>query len=122
MPSSTSFLDSDRHERSSTVALLLAAIAAPLGWLIALEAGYVASYARCTDGSPAVLHVALLLPLIVPLASGLIAWRAKSKMPSSSGRLRVSDSTACWAAWLSASAVLLILVTYLPVWFLAPCQ
>ena len=122
MPSSISSLGSgELNPRWLGPVLFGGLLAGPLGWLISLEAAYVASYSVCDETTRTVLHAALLAPLLIILAGVFVIVRAKQhKTFADAGTWARSVASA--GLWLCLWFAVVVLVTELPVLSLVPCR
>jgi hypothetical protein len=99
-------------------------LAAPVAWLVQLEAGYALASWACARDRAAALHLVTALPLAVAGAGVLAAVRALGRpapppaAPARDGRRRLMGHV---GLGLSVLFALVILVSGLPPLLLSPC-
>ena len=121
------------HERWRLVSLWLGLLAGPSVWLMLLEFNYVGAYVACETRSTWFMHAATALSVVLVVAAGFFAWRARH-----GGTLEVRDEAAPplsditrlhRSQWMSVAGVcccaffvLVILAMEIPILILRECQ
>lgn len=123
MPSSTWRRDFEEHRRTSGRILLLiaGAIAAPLAWLMSLEAAFLLNYPVCWGLHRGALVAAVLFPIPVCIALAALIYRREPP------RLRSDEMS--WPSWMAALGMLtclffvfVALAMLAPIIGLEPCR
>ena len=102
-------------------------LAAPVAWLFQLQVTYLFVLYACSTGQHFTLHLVSILTLVIAAGGGFVAWRnwqqAGREWPNQDeGVIPRSRFMAVLGVLTSALFFLLILASWIPSFFLGPCQ
>ena len=114
-------------DKAGARSLWIGVLAAPVAFLVDLEASYILVPQACATGVETGLHLVPILALLVTAAGTIVSWRnwKRTGEARSEGEETVvtrSHFMAVWGTLMSLLFFLVILAQWIPSLFFSPCQ